>query len=225
LNFSNEMIIGYFDSFFSIYILKLGFFGVTLMTLFVYHIYCMNKILALVGMCGTGKSVVADYFEKKSFSKVYFGGVTMDELAKRGLEVNETNEKAVREELRATYGMAAYAILSLPKIENAVKDANVIIDGLYGWSEYKVLKEKFGNQLIVISITSPLQDRYERLEQRKIRPLTNEEARQRDYAEIENLEKGGPIAIADYTIINDGTLQDMMEKLDRLSTKMDVVNV
>ena len=32
--------------------------------------------------------------------------------------------------------------------------------------------------------------------------------------EIENLEKGGPIAIADYFIINDGSLEQLHQKID-----------
>jgi dephospho-CoA kinase len=179
----------------------------------------MNKIVALVGMCGTGKSVVADFFEKRGYQAIYFGAVTIEEVKKRELPVNEQNEKQVREELRATYGMGAYAILNLPKIEEALLRNNVIIDGLYSWSEYKILKEKFGDDLFVISIASPLKDRYERLRTRKVRPLTNEEARSRDYAEIENLEKGGPIAMADYTIMNDGKVEDLIGHLERIYQK------
>ena len=37
----------------------------------------------------------------------------------------------------------------------------------------------------------------------------------KDFAEIENLEKGGPIAIADYTIVNDGSIEEMYSDLDK----------
>ena len=60
----------------------------------------MNKVIAIVGMCGSGKSVASDYYINKGYQKVYFGGVTMDELKRRGLEVNPENEKKIREELR-----------------------------------------------------------------------------------------------------------------------------
>ena len=40
----------------------------------------MNKIIAIVGMCGSGKSIASDYYEKKGFEKIYFGGVTLDKL-------------------------------------------------------------------------------------------------------------------------------------------------
>jgi dephospho-CoA kinase len=176
----------------------------------------MNKIVALVGMCGSGKSVVNDYFVKKDYFSVYFGGITMEELEKRGLPVGPESEKTIREELRETHGMAAYAILSLPKIEGALKQSNVIVDGLYSWSEYKILKEKFGENLIVIAVYSPPKMRYERLASRKVRPISNEDARKRDYAEIENIEKAGPIAMADFTLVNTGSMEELIDQLNNI---------
>jgi len=32
------------------------------------------------------------------------------------------------------------------------------------------------------------------------------------FAEIENLEKGGPIAVADFTLLNDGSLKHCIQK-------------
>ena len=175
-----------------------------------------NKVLALVGMCGAGKSVVTDYFTEKGYSCVYFGKCTMEEMQKRDLEINEENEKKVREELRKQYGMGVYAVLNLPKIEEALTLGNVIIDGLYSWSEYKVLHEKFGGNLVVLSVFTPRKMRYERLSIRGFRALTPEEAKKRDYSEIENLEKGGPIAIADYTVVNDGDREYLNEQLGKI---------
>lgn len=175
-----------------------------------------HKIIALVGMPGTGKSVVSDFFEVRGYASIYFGGVTMEEIERRDLELNEENEKLVRESLRKEHGMAAYAILNVPKIEAALKHGNVIVDGLYSWSEYKVLKEKFGDQLEVLAVVSPRAARHERLANRKHRPLTEEESTARDYAEIENLEKGGPIANADSYILNDGTIGDLVKSLEKM---------
>ena len=175
-----------------------------------------NKIVALVGMCGCGKSVVCDMFVKRGFERIYFGGVTMDVLAERGLERNEKNERSVREELRRVHGPAAFAKLLLPKIEKANENGNTILDGLYSWSEYKCLKEHFGDDITVIAIVADRKIRYERLTTREIRPLTNEEAESRDYSEIENLEKGGPISRADKFVFNNGDINELEDKISSI---------
>ena len=46
-----------------------------------------------------------------------------------------------------------------------------------------------------------------------MRPLSAEDARKRDYAEIENIEKGGPIAMADYTIVNEQSAGDLKSQV------------
>lgn len=176
----------------------------------------MNKIIAIVGMCGSGKSIASDYYENRGYKKVYFGGVTMDQLKKEGLDVTPENEKMMRERLRSEYGMAAYAILSLPKIEEYAKTSNVVLDGLYSWDELVVLKEKFSD-LKVISIVVDKEIRYNRLSVREVRPFTFEEAKNRDISEIENLAKGGPIAYADYFILNNGGMDMYTSELDRIT--------
>ena len=96
----------------------------------------MNRIVAIVGMCGSGKSVASDLVEKKGFSRVYFGGVSMDKLKEKGLEVTPENEKMMREKLREDLGMGAFATILLPKIKELAETGNVVLDGLYSWDEY-----------------------------------------------------------------------------------------
>lgn len=177
----------------------------------------MNKVIALVGMCGAGKFIAADFYKELGYESVYFGGATMEELNRRGLDVNEVNEKFVREDLRKIHGMGAFAVLKMPEIMAALKKGNVIIDGLYSWSEYKVLKEKLGDSLVVLAIYTSRKLRYQRLAIRPIRPLTPEQAYGRDTAEIENIEKGGPIAIADYLLVDDGSIEDLKRHLGQLN--------
>lgn len=175
----------------------------------------MNNVLAVVGMTGSGKSVACDYLEDLGYKKVYFGGVTMDELKKANLEVNPENEKMMRESLRKEFGMGAYAIKLLPVIEDIHEKYNVVLDGLYSWDELIILKEHFKN-LKVIAVVADKDIRYERLSKREIRPLTREEAEKRDIAEIENIKKGGPIAFADYYIYNNGDVEDYKKNLEKI---------
>lgn len=180
------------------------------------------KLIILVGMPGAGKSFCVDYLATKGLPSVYLGGITLDEVKKRGLEINPENEKIVREDIRAKEGVGAYAQRIIPKIEELVAAGHdtIVVDGLYSWSEYKIFKDKYGDKAVVIAIAAPRRLRHERLATRPVRPLTDEQVTAREYAEIENIEKGGPIANADFTIVNDGTPDDLIAQLTAITDRV-----
>jgi dephospho-CoA kinase len=173
------------------------------------------KVVAIVGMAGAGKSEVARVFEDHDFKKVRFGDITDEELKNRGLETNEENERYIRQQLRKEHGMAAYAKLNLPKIDSSLKSSDVVVDGLYSWEEYILLKERYGEKLSVLAVWASPATRYKRLAHRAERPLTLEEAANRDKSEIENSNKGGPIAMADFTILNEASLEELEKETER----------
>lgn len=176
----------------------------------------MNKIVAIVGMCGSGKSVASDILVERGWKKVYFGGVTMEKLQEEGLEVNPVNEKMMRERLRAELGMGAYAKILLPRIKEYALEGDTVLDGLYSWDELKILREELGDRIKVVAIVVDRDLRYDRLNIRDYRPLTDEEALNRDLSEIENIAKAGPIAHADYYILNNGSVEDYAKRLDEI---------
>lgn len=181
-----------------------------------------NKIVAIVGMTGSGKSAVSDKLTERGFQFLRFGQIVLDEVKKRvGKKSDPELEKQIREGLRKKHGMAAIAIMNKPKIDKLLEKSDVVIDGLYSWSEYKFLKEKYGDRLSVVAVLACPKTRYARLTNRKKidpklrnRPLNPEQAKNRDYAEIENIEKAGPIVMADYSIINEDSLEDLYRKID-----------
>lgn len=178
--------------------------------------------LALVGMPGAGKTLCAQHLRAAGFFALRFGAVVVDEVRRRGLEVNPANERGVREDLRARHGMSAMARLSLPKLQAALDDHDrIVIDGLYSFSEYTFLQQHLGAPTVLLAIAAPRHLRYQRLASRAVRPLTPDEAAARDMREIETLEKGGPIAIADYTLLNDAAEARLLEQLDRLLATLD----
>lgn len=174
------------------------------------------KVVAIVGMAGAGKSEVARVFEGHGFKKVRFGDITDEELKNRGLETNEENERYIRQQLRKKHGMAAYAKLNLPRIDSSLKSSNVVVDGLYSWEEYILLKERYGEKLSVLAVWASPATRHARLAHRAKRPLTLEEAASRDKSEIENSNKGGPIAMADFTIVNEASLEELKRETERV---------
>lgn len=176
-----------------------------------------TKIIAFVGLPGAGKSEAVEYMTSKGYPKVYFGGVVLDAMTEAGLEHTEENEKPFREALREKEGKDFVVKRIIQQLHSLIDAGQhrIVADGLYTWTEYKALKHEFPGELIVVAIVAPKHLRHHRLSMRPIRPLTVDEATERDWAEIENLEKGGPIAIADHFIANDGTLDDLHAAVDK----------
>jgi dephospho-CoA kinase len=174
------------------------------------------KIVAFVGLAGAGKSASVDYVTEKGYPKVYFGGVVLDAMTEAGLEHTQENEKPFREELRQKEGNDFVAKRIIKQIHDLIDSGQhrIIADGLYSWTEYKTLKHEFPGEFTLVAVVSKKILRHRRLLTRPVRPLTQAEADQRDYAEIENLEKGGPIAIADHYIINDGDFDNLYIQID-----------
>lgn len=190
-----------------------------------------NKLICICGMCGAGKSEVSDFFKSLGdFAYIRFGQVVLDEVKKISQKPSEALEREVRERFRSEMGMAAIAIKNIPKILKELKHKSVIADGLYSWEEYLVLKERFRDNLVVIAVYAPPSLRYSRLtgranrhgvdENLRFRSFSKDQAKARDKAEIENLHKAGPIAMADYTINNDSTVDMLRQKCREVYTKI-----
>ncbi len=178
------------------------------------------KVVSIVGMAGAGKSEVARIFAENGFARIRFGDVTDQEVARRGLALNEENECLIREFLRQEHGMSAYAQLNLPRIDSALEYSDVVIDGLYSWEEYTFLKTRYGEDFYTVAVWASPGVRYERLRNRAERQLTLEEAISRDREEIENLNKGGPIAMADFTIINEFSVENLRPEVERIIAQL-----
>lgn len=176
------------------------------------------KILAFVGMPGAGVSSSVSHITAKGHPRIYTGGVVYDEMRARNIEITAESQKKFREEMRQEHGNQYFIQKSVEQMNRLIEAGQryLVLDGLYSWSEYKYLKREFPGELTVVAIVAPRKIRHRRLAQRPERPFTELEATQRDWAEIEYLEKGGPIAIADHFIVNDGSLADLHDKLGEI---------
>ena len=177
-----------------------------------------KNVIAVVGMAGAGKSEATNYIlNTYGWPKVYFGEATFDRLKEEGMEVNYENEKYIREKIRQERGMAAYAELALPKIKEHLKNNDaVLLESLYSWEEYRTIKDEYGDNFKVLAIYSSPATRFQRLQNRKKeRPITDEEEfKQRDRTEIEGTNKGGPIAVADWTVVNEYDIDHLHKEVE-----------
>jgi dephospho-CoA kinase len=182
-------------------------------------------VIAIVGLPGAGKTVVADWLKELGCGYIRLGQLTLDIVKERGLEPGEASERPIREEMRNKHGMAAYAVLNFRAIDALLANGNVVVDGLYSWEEYCAFREKYGTELVTLAVYASPATRYRRLATRKFDPerdpqmrhraYSEESARSRDSAQIENLHQGGPIAMADFTLVNEGTREELRAQFNR----------
>lgn len=178
----------------------------------------LKKILAVVGLPGTGKSEVVSLLNNGwGYVPVYFGGVVLEEVSSRGMEPGPASERIVRESLREQYGMAAMAIKSLAKVESLLCSGSIaVIDGLYSLAEWDYLEKELPGRIAVIAVSAHRTVRYERMQRRAIRPLGRVELDERDRSEVEKLDKARPIVFADYQLVNNGTREELTDSVKKI---------
>jgi len=180
-----------------------------------------NTILGVVGLAGAGKTEASQHLvQKTKWPKIHFGDITAQGLKELKLEITEANERTFREEMRAVYGMAAYAILNLAKIKELAATSSVVVESLYSWEEYLILKKEFGESFKVLAVCASPAQRSKRLQARALRPLAPEEFESRDISQIENLHQAGPIARADFTVVNEGERSELFKNIDIIISKL-----
>lgn len=178
-------------------------------------------------MPGSGKGTCTDYLNGKyGWPVVHFGNMVYEEVQRRGLD-NVKDEIFVREDMRKKEGPAVLAKHVARNIEMLRASGNdvVVLDGLYSWAEYMHLEEVFGEELVVIAVTAPKHLRRQRVLNRKDshRQYTLEQLVAREIAEIVNIEKGGPIAYADYTLVNTLSTDNLLSNLDSLLEELELI--
>lgn len=172
-------------------------------------------VLILSGLPGSGKSEAAEYFSKKNFPVIRMGTLT-DNLLQKGKHQGERQEKAIRENVRKQFGNDIYAKWAIEELNQLNKENNIIVvDGLRNTAEL----EYFNNHLPSIKlvyIETRQEIRYARLANRTIRPLTENEAQRRDVAELYILGLNEVKQRADYTIVNDQSIEKLHIQLEKI---------
>ncbi len=182
-----------------------------------------KKLICLVGLAGSGKSTVKDIITREyNIPSIRFGDITEKIIKEKKLELNEENEKRVREEIRKKYGMEAYAKLNLEKIKDLFNKSDVVlVDGLYSWEEYLYLKDTLNDtEIFLLAVISDKRTRYYRISERKDRRLRYEDVYIRDLNELKKLNKSFPIVLADYFIENNYSLKKLNENVEKVMKKI-----
>lgn len=183
-------------------------------------------IIGVVGKIAAGKTTVAKFFEEKGFCRVSCSDPLIDMLTHNVSDyswVPELPEKAepTRDRLiefgkylKDRYGGDILIRLAVDKKRNC---ENIVIDGVRSREEIETIK-KLGGKVIYVEARPEI--RFERLMKRKASKdkeiKSFEDFKKMDDAEESLYHTSKLKDLADYVIVNEGTLDELREKVERI---------
>lgn len=176
----------------------------------------MTTIYGVTGMPLAGKTLVAEILEDEGFSVLDMGDVVRIEMEKQGIDAEKTAEFV--NGLRDRHGMDAIAKLSVPYLEEILAEKDkVVITGMRGWNEKKRFEKETGEDIEIIAVWTPREERKRRKEERqREEDLVGDEFHERDIREIEN-GVGKLIALSDHMIKNNHiSKQELEDKVKKI---------
>lgn len=176
------------------------------------------SLVAFVGLSGTGRSAATAYLGGRGIPKVSFAEVVQKALEAENLAPTIENERIVREKMRLSPSGDQVANEIIDQINRLVDSGQhqIAIDGLGSWETYKRLRHEFSGSMIVVALVARRHIRHRRMAERPNLPLTPAQTDQRDYDMIETLNKGGVVAMADYFITDNGSIEQLYTQIDKL---------
>jgi dephospho-CoA kinase len=175
--------------------------------------------VGIAGMPGAGKGVFRRAVQKLDYPFVVMGDEVREEVKRRNLKPTPENMGKTMLSLRETEGPATIAKRCIPKIENQSQRI-VFIDGIRSLVEVQEFKNYFPDFVLLAVHASP-KTRYKRLfcRRRSDDPTDWETFMERDLREL-GIGMGSVIAMADYMIVNEGSIMQLKQKTLRFLNRM-----
>ncbi|MCO6040993.1 AAA family ATPase [Thermococcus alcaliphilus] len=187
-------------------------------------------IIGVVGKIAAGKTTIAKFFEERGFCRVSCSDPLIDLLTHNLSEYSWLPEVPEKSEptrdklieygryLKETYGEDILIRLALDKKRNC---ENVIIDGVRSRGEIEAIKKRGG---FIIYVEARPEIRYERLKKRnagKDKVIKSfEDFLKADEAEEELYHTSNLKDLADFLIVNEGTLEELKAKVEDIIRKL-----
>jgi dephospho-CoA kinase len=180
-------------------------------------------IIGIVGTIGSGKGTVVAYLKQHEFVHYSASGILTEMLEHRGEQVDRDAMGRIAREIRADDPDGMGKVL----IERYQKDhpEKAIVEALHSIGEVEYVKRHGG---VVIGVDASVDVRYERIRKRgSVKDDVTyekfvEQARREDDggtdASGHNIR--GAIAHADYTLVNNGTLEELHTQIDAVLEKI-----
>lgn len=174
-------------------------------------------IIGITGSDGGGKGTVVEYLVAKGFTHYSSREFIVVEIERQGLPVDRNQMRLTANELRAKYGHEFVVKQAYEKAKAEGKD-KVVIESIRALAEANYLKAQGG---ILLCVDANPKLRYERVQARRSDTdkvtyeqfLAHEELEKND-PDPNGMQKAKVMAMADYTILNEGTLEELQAQVD-----------
>jgi len=173
------------------------------------------RLIGLTGTNAAGKGEVAAFYRKKGYGYISLSDLIREELKNRSLPASRENLIAVGNELRENFGPDILARRAAARISG-----KTVIDSIRHPAEIEYLRSL--GSFILLAVDAPVEIRFERA---KKRGRDESASTLEEFIEQENREKGSGgnnqqldrcLVLAEVTIINDGSLEELRQKLEKL---------
>lgn len=173
-----------------------------------------RRLIGLTGTNGSGKGEAAAFFQKKGYAYSSLSDLIRMELKKEGLTPTRDNLIKKGNALRAEGGAGILAKMVLDKVKG-----KTVIDSIRNPEEIRYLKRK--KDFFLLAIDAPAAIRFERVRKRgrdesaaSLQEFIEKEAEEKTKNEkAQQLQ--ACMEMADFTVINDGSLEDFYKKLEK----------
>ena len=179
-------------------------------------------MIGLTGKNAAGKGEIAGFLKDKSFYYYSLSDVIREELESRGIPITRETLIITGNDMRERFGSDILARLTLKKVD---PNRNYVIDSIRNPAEVEALRGT--GQFVLINVDAPPEIRFERIRSRgrERDPQTLEEFCAIEQAESRNLAEHKQSieecqALADYTIVNDSTVEDLQRKVGEIISKI-----
>ena len=186
----------------------------------------MTVVIGVVGTIASGKDVFADLVAARLAAVRFSFSQAIDkELKARKIAVSRPTQRQLANDLRALEGPGVWAKRIVE--EMAFAEGYAVVEGFRNPLEVKEFYATFGKRFILVAVDAKVSTRFERA---KARAKPGDYKTFEEFKEVDAKERGkgetfyghnidGCIALADYAVINNGSLDDLKRQADLVVEK------
>jgi dephospho-CoA kinase len=173
-------------------------------------------VIGLAGLGGAGKGEVKELIlAHRSGTTIHLRTIVEEELAKHGQPVTNHSLREEATRLRELEGPAALARRASPKVLDALRrSSTIVIDSIKSADETRVFRAAVPARFVVLAVVARPELRFHRLAARGL-PWDMSDRASFDWRD--QVESGwgtaDAVAEADYTIVNEGSRDELAEKV------------